>query len=322
VLGAVPAPGGEGFWLAVVPDSLTIAAGGDVHGEGRVAALLASGGSPLGPVAGSLAAADLAIVNLETAVGSQGRPAPKRYTFQSSPALVGRLADAGVDVVSLANNHALDFGTAALLETIDHARAAGLVVVGAGRDAAEAYAPAIVDTPGGPVAVVGLTQVLSGGWAATADRPGVASGHDRAASVAAVRRAAELAETVVVAVHWGRELDRCASATQRDLARALLDAGADMILGHHPHVLQGIDRSDGALVAYSLGNLVWYHSRLPSAETAVLEVDVEAGRVVDHRVRPAVIDALGRPVPVSGDRGARIAGATAAYRPGAGVCPG
>ena len=84
-----------------------------------------------------------------------------------------RLADAGVDVVSLANNHALDYGVTALFETIEHARSAGLAVVGAGRDAAEAYAPALVDTDGGTVAVIGLSQVLSPGWAATADRPGL-----------------------------------------------------------------------------------------------------------------------------------------------------
>ncbi|MEO1062487.1 MAG: CapA family protein [Actinomycetota bacterium] len=320
VVTAAATPAG-GLRLAVVPDRITIAAGGDVHGESRVARLLAAGGNPLEPVAAAMSAADFGIVNLETAVGSSGRAAAKRYTFRAAPELVYRLADAGVDVVSLANNHALDYGVAALFDTIDHARAAGLVVVGAGRDAAEAYAPALVETDGGTVAVVGLSQVLSPGWAATADRPGLASGHDRAASVAAVQHAAALADTVVVAVHWGRELDRCASPGQRDLARALVAAGADVILGHHPHVLQGIDRVDGAVVAYSLGNFVWYHSKLPSAETALVEVDVEGGEALGHRVVPAVIDASGRPVPVGEERGARIAGATAAYRPGAGVCP-
>ncbi|MEM9606699.1 MAG: CapA family protein [Actinomycetota bacterium] len=322
VVAAASTPDAAGLRVAVVPDRLTIAAGGDVHGESRVARLLAEGGNPLELLRAPMTDADLGIVNLETAVGSSGRPAAKRYTFRAAPVLVHRLADAGVDVVSLANSHALDYGTAALFETLDHARAAGLVTVGAGANAAEAYAPAVVETDGGPVAVVGLSLVLSPGWAATVDRPGLASGHDRGASVAAVRQAAELADTVVVAIHWGRELDRCASRQQRDLARALVDAGADVILGHHPHVLQGVDRSDGALVAYSLGNLVWYHSRLPSAETALVEIDVEAGEVVDHRVIPAVIDERGRPSPVTGARGARIAGATEAFRPGARVCPG
>jgi poly-gamma-glutamate synthesis protein (capsule biosynthesis protein) len=320
VVTAAATPAG-GFRLAVVPDRITIAAGGDVHGESRVARVLAAGRNPLEPVVGAMTAADIGVVNLETAVGSSGRAAAKRYTFRAAPELVHRLADAGVDVVSLANNHALDYGVSALFETIEHARAAGLAIVGAGRNAAEAYAPALVETDGGTVAVVSLSQVLSPGWAATADRPGLASGHDRAASIAAVTEAAELADTVVVSIHWGRELDRCASAGQRDLARALVAAGADVILGHHPHVLQGIDRIDGAVVAYSLGNFVWYHSKIPSAETALLEVEVEAGRADTHRVVPAVIDAEGRPVPVGGERGARIAGATEAFRPGAGRCP-
>jgi hypothetical protein len=322
VVAAAATPDGRAIRLATVPATITLVAGGDVHGEGRVGSLLARGGDPLAPVADLVAGADLALVNLETAVGSTGTPEAKTFTFQADPALVQSLARSGVDVVNLANNHARDYGTGALLETFGHVDAAGLVRVGAGVDAAEAFAPRVVDTPSGPVAVVGLTQVLSAGWEATASRPGLASGHDRAAAVDAVARAASVSDTVVVAVHWGVELDRCASAAQRDLARALVAAGADVILGSHPHVLQGIDTIDGALVAYSLGNLVWYHSRLPSAHTALLEVSLVDGHVAGHVVHPAVIDGDGRPVTVGGAVADEIVGATVAYRPGAGVCPG
>jgi poly-gamma-glutamate capsule biosynthesis protein CapA/YwtB (metallophosphatase superfamily) len=321
VVAAAATPDGTSIRMATVPDTITLVAGGDVHGEDRVQRLLARGGDPLSAVADVVGAADVAIVNLETAVGSSGSPEAKEFTFQADPALVRSLARTGVDVVNLANNHTRDYGTGALLETFGHVDAAGLVRVGAGGNAADAYAPRLVETPGGPVAFVGLTQVLSAGWAATATQPGLASGHDRAAAVEAVRRAAELSDTVVVAVHWGVELDRCASSTQRDLAHALVTAGADVILGSHPHVLQGIDRIDGALVAYSLGNLVWYHSRLPSAQTALLQVTLEGGTVSGYEVLPVVIDGEGRPVPVGGQVADDIRGATVAFRPGAGICP-
>jgi poly-gamma-glutamate capsule biosynthesis protein CapA/YwtB (metallophosphatase superfamily) len=321
VVAAAATPDGTSIRLATVPDTITLVAGGDVHGEGRVHALLDRGGDPLSAVADVVGAADVAVVNLETAVGSSGSPEAKEFTFQADPALVRSLARSGVDVVNLANNHARDFGTGALLETFAHVDAAGLVRVGAGGDAADAYAPRLVATPSGTVAFVGLTQVLSPGWAATATQPGLASGHDRAAAVDAVRSAAAMADSVVVTVHWGVELDRCASTAQRDLAHALVAAGADVILGSHPHVLQGIDRIDGALVAYSLGNLVWYHSRLPSAQTALLHVTLQSGTVTAYDVMPVVIDGDGRPVPVGGQVADDIRGATVAFRPGAGICP-
>ena len=144
-----------------------------------------------------------------------------------------------MDLVSLANNHALDFGVDALLDTFTYLEQAGVRWVGAGRNAAEAYAPAVLDTPAGPVAFVGLTRILHTlAWAAGPDRPGLASAYDEAAAVAAVQAAAELADLVVVLIHWGVERADCPDAHQRNLARLLTEAGADVVAGHHPHVLQ------------------------------------------------------------------------------------
>ncbi|MCZ7526816.1 MAG: CapA family protein [Acidimicrobiia bacterium] len=315
-----PTPTGGGYWVVTAPSTVTVALAGDVHGEGRVRGLLDAGGNPIGAVAPILSAADVAVVNLETAVGWTGRPAAKTYVFQAPPSLVDTLRAGGVDVVNLANNHALDHGPGALLETIDHARAAGLAVVGAGRDAAEAYAPAVVETGHGRVAVVGLTRVLPPGWAATATGPGVASAFDEAASVAAVRAAAAAADHVVVTVHWGVELDRCPDPAQRRLADLLLGAGADVVAGHHPHVLQGIARRGRGLVAYSLGNFVWYHSRPPSSTTGVLTASLDRRGVVAHRFVPARIDGAGRPVPLGGVEAEAVAAEVAALAPGAGRC--
>jgi poly-gamma-glutamate capsule biosynthesis protein CapA/YwtB (metallophosphatase superfamily)/putative cell wall-binding protein len=313
---------------------ITVAAAGDVHGEAVVRQHLLAGGNPLHAVAPVLSAADVAIVNLETAVGTTGRPEPKTYTFQAPPQLVDALAAGGVDVVNLANNHALDYGVGAMFETINHARRAGLHVVGAGADAAEAYAPAVLEVRGRRVAVIGLTRVLhTQAWAAGPSRPGLASAYDEAAAVAAVRRAREVADHVVVAVHWGVELAECPDAHQLRLARLLVDAGAEVIAGHHPHVLQGIQTTTAAsgtpghdpplarnaVVAYSLGNFVWYHRREPSRYTGVLTATLQGGGA-SHTFAPAEIDGLGSPIPVGGALGQRILADVARRSPGGGRC--
>lgn len=297
-----------------------VAFAGDVHGEGRVGDHLDAGGNPLEQIAPVLSAADLAVVNLETAVGTGGAPQPdKAFTFQAPPAMLPALVDGGVDVVSVANNHALDYGAAGLSETLRRAADAGLHAVGAGPDEAAAYQPAVFDLGRRRVAVVGLSRVLPAGWAAGAGRAGLASGYDVAAAEEAVRVADEHATHVVVAVHWGEELAECPVGHQRDLARRLTAAGADVVAGHHPHVLQGTQRADDALIGYSLGNFVWYHSRQPSRYTGVWTVELGGARP-QGRFTAAEIDGLGRPVPATGMLAQRIHADVDARSPGGDRC--
>lgn len=301
---------------------VTVAAAGDVHAEPPIRGALLDGANPLEHVAPLLAAADLAIVNVETAVGDDGTPAPdKQYTFQAPEELWPALVAAGVDVVSLANNHAMDFGVEGLEETIAGARAAGLTVVGAGAGAGEAYAPAVLDVRGRTVAVVGLSRVLPViEWAATESRPGLASAYDEAAAVAAVEAAALQADHVVVAVHWGQESQDCPDDVQRGLAAALVDAGADVVAGHHPHVLQGVAQRDGAVVAYSLGNFVWYSSGGLSAQTGVLTATLDDAGATSS-FAPAQIGGDGSPRPVEGEAAAVAVQRVEELVPGTGGCP-
>lgn len=301
---------------------VTVAATGDIHAEPPLRAPLLDGANPLEDVVPLLAAADLAVVNVETAVGVEGSPAPdKQYTFQAPPELWTALVASGVDVVSLANNHTLDFGVEGLEETIAGARAAGLAVVGAGADAEEAYAPVVLDVRGRSVAVVGLSRVLPViEWAATDERPGLASAYDDEAAVAAVEAAALRADHVVAAVHWGRESEDCPDEHQRRLARALVDAGADVVAGHHPHVLQGIAQEDGTVVAYSLGNFMWYSKGGLSAQTGVLTTTLdEVGAT--GTFTPAVIGPDGRPSPVEGEDADVATERVEELVPGKGGCP-
>ena len=289
-------PGGEWTLLAV----------GDVLMDDTEAA----GIDPFVAVRPALAGADLAVVNAEMAIASGGVPEPKAFTFRALPSAAARLAGAGVDVASLGNNHSLDFGPEALLETIAHLRAAGVATVGAGADADEAYAPAEFTVADVRVAVLGASRVLARRHWAAGEGPGVASAYDERRLLAAVRAAAARADVVIVAVHWGREGSPCPEPVQERLGAALLGAGASVVVGSHPHVLQPIVGDSRGVLAYSLGNFVFHHRRGAPGESGVLEVRFSGRRVVGHRLHPHVLDA-GPPRPAGPESAARIAAAAA-----------
>ncbi|MGH9156657.1 MAG: CapA family protein, partial [Acidimicrobiales bacterium] len=274
----------------------------------------AAGLDPFAAVVPALAGADLAVVNAEMAIATGGVPEDKTFTFRALPSAAARMAAAGVDVANLGNNHSLDFGAGAMLETIAHLRAAGVAPVGAGSSADAAYAPAMRTVGAVRVAVVGASRVFHRpGWAAGAG-PGVASAYDRPRLLAAVRAARAQADVVIVAVHWGREGSPCPEPAQEQLGAALLDAGASVVLGSHPHVLQPIVADDRGLVAYSLGNFVFHRRRGTVGESGVLEVSFSGSRVVGYRLHPHVLDD-GPPRPAGPAAAARIAAAAAAPCP-------
>ncbi|HVA74114.1 MAG TPA: CapA family protein [Acidimicrobiales bacterium] len=316
----IGSPTGRGYDILATSGTVRIGFAGDVNGVGRVATLMSEGGDPLAAMRPILGSNDVNLVNLETSVGSAGQAQNKQYTFQSPPELLYRLRAAGVSVVNLANNHSLDFGVAGLLQTISDARAAGLLVVGAGATRAEAYSPAVVDTPAGRVAFLGLSQVVPAGWAATATQPGVASAFDLPAAIAAVREARSLADQVVVMVHAGVELNQCPTADQYALTKALVGAGANVVVGSHPHVLQGLERIGSALVDYSLGDFVWYAGSPQIDVTGLLSVELGSAGADTYEFTPAVIDATGSPQPLTGAAASGALANLASLTPGSGRC--
>jgi poly-gamma-glutamate capsule biosynthesis protein CapA/YwtB (metallophosphatase superfamily) len=284
------------------PRAVTIAFGGDVYGQPPVRTVLERGENPLAAVTPWLRDADVAVVNLETAVGSTGLPRDKQFVFQSDPALLDALTGAGVDVVSVANNHSFDHGLEGFLETLDHVARAGLRTAGGGRTAVEAYAPVVVPVGGREIAILGVAVIgPDDADRAQGDRPGTTNGRDMAATRAAIAAAKARTPAVIVVVHWGAELAACPRPYERDLARQMLDAGATAIVGAHPHVLQGVDASPGRFVAYSIGNFVFAGRSEATRRTGVLTLTVEPdGTVSQHRWDPARIDDAGRPIPLDG----------------------
>lgn len=288
---------------------VVLAFAGDVHFEGPLEQRLA-GDAPhaLSPIAPVLRSADLAVVNLETAVTNGGTPTAKEFTFRAPGSAFAALRGAGVDVASMANNHGLDYGLAGLRDSLAAAKRNRFSVIGIGRDDTQAYRPFRRTVNGQRIAVIGATQVLDdelvSAWTAGPGKPGLASAKNVPRLVRAVRAARANSDTVVVFLHWGVELEQCPSSDQRTLARQLVAAGADIVVGGHAHRVQGAGRMGRALVGYGLGNFVWYGTSELSTQTGVLVVTVESRRVLGYRWVPArIVD--GVPRPLSGSDRAR-----------------
>lgn len=291
---------------------VTLAFAGDTHFQLHLASLLGHPRGALGPIARTLKAADLTMVNLESAIALGGTPDPKereepdqRFWFRTSPKALDLMAAAGVDVVTMANNHGADYGPAGLAETLRARRSGPIAVVGVGRNRRDAFTPYRVTIRGTDIAVLGAdASPREGGsrtWAAGPTTAGLAAAHGPrpAALLRAVHAAARTSDVVVVYLHWGTELRGCPDARQPALARALADAGADVVVGSHAHVLLGSGWWGDTYVDYGLGNFLWYHDHQP--ETGVLRLTIRDGHVVEDSWVPARIQTYGRPLPLSGD---------------------
>lgn len=215
---------------------------------------------------------DLTIGNLETPVSRRGSPGQKEYSYRSPPEALPALVRAGFDVVNLANNHVLDYGETALLDTLDYLDQAGLRHVGAGRDADNAFQPAVVEKNGVRIAFLGFSRVVPFvSWKAGKGHPGVADTYEETRPVQAIEQAKRDADLVVVIVHWGIEREDRPEDYQVRLARKYIDAGADLVIGGHPHVLQGLESYKGKWIAYSLGNFIFTtNSYSKTLETIIL----------------------------------------------------
>lgn len=220
-------------------------------------------------VRAALDAGDLVFGQLETTVSDRGSPAPNaKLAMRTAPAAATAIRQAGYDVMSFAGNHCLDWGREAFFDTLDHARAAGLEVCGAGADITAARTPVIRELGGARVAFLAYGSILPTGYWAEVERPGCAPMRaltaytpvetdqpgtsarvhtfpdraDLAALRADVRAAKRQADIVAVSIHWGIHFVPSEIADyQRDVAHAAIDDGADVILGHHPHILKGIE---------------------------------------------------------------------------------
>src|SRR5690625_31333 len=286
-------------------ESITLAFGGDVHFENHLAPLARDPDS-LAELRSSLGAADLSMVNLETAITERVTPVPgKPFTWRAPAGALDAVAGAGVDVVTMANNHAVDFGDVGLADTLAAVAGSPIPVVGIGRNADEAFAPEVFDVRGVKVAVVSASQVVeetTSYYAAGPATPGIASALPRDRLLRAVGEARQEADVVVAYVHWGLEGYTCPGDEAIAAARDLEEAGADVILGSHAHRVNGAGWLGDAYVHFGLGNFVYYLNREPAGHTGVLTVTLDVPASDEQRPeRPLVTEADWDAMLIGGD---------------------
>ncbi|MFZ4519246.1 MAG: CapA family protein [Microthrixaceae bacterium] len=277
-------------------NAVTLAFAGDSNFEGLDGALTSNAAGVLAPVAPLLSGADVAMVNLETVLGnSAGTPAAKTFTFRTPPQALDALKAAGVDVVTMANNHGMDYGPAGLEGSLAIRDATEFPILGVGRNEAEAYRPYVTEVKGQRIGIIAASDVfddnLRAQWTATGAQPGIASAEEahQERLAAAVRELRPQVDTLVVYLHYGTEKETCPNARQKELVNLLTGAGADIVVGTHAHRLQGLGYLGDRFVAYGLGNFAFRAASPAAAQSGVLEVTATGRRIDGFRWRPATI---------------------------------
>lgn len=230
-----------------------------------------------------LTQADLTVVNQEFPFSTRGTPAEdKQYTFRVDPSYSGALQDMGIDLVTLANNHSLDYGKEALQDTFQTLDAAGIRYAGAGDSEERASALQTFEVQGKTFGFLAASRVIPvTGWNVANEQPGVFCTYDDTALVKQIQAARSQCDFLTVYVHWGKEHTTELTEHQRDLAKAYEEAGADLVVGSHPHVLQGIAYEGDMPVFYSLGNFIFGAN---VEQTAALQVTVDPDGTASYRL--------------------------------------
>ncbi|MGN8799872.1 CapA family protein [Candidatus Merdisoma sp. HCP28S3_D10] len=230
--------------------------------------------------------ADIFMLNQEFPFGTTGEAVEdKEYTFRVDPKYVSLLPELGVDVVTLANNHMLDYGRGPLKETLEALDEAGILHVGAGQNLEEASALKTIEAGGWTIGFLGATRVIpEHSWTASWSNSGLFTTYDPTKLLGEIQAAKQQFDYVVVYVHWGIERNTEPEEYQKSLARQYIDAGADAVIGAHPHVLQGIEYYQGKPIFYSLGNFIFANR---TYETMMAELTITDDGI-EVRVIPCV----------------------------------
>ncbi|MBS3956424.1 MAG: CapA family protein [Clostridiales bacterium] len=293
-----------------LPATLTVAAVGDMHFDRQVKQLIEREGglAPLVHVAAHLSAADVTVGNLESPLSNGGTPWPdKDVRFRGDPRAIEGIKASGFTFLSLANNHILDYGAEALRDTVLALDTAGVRYAGAGANRSAAWKPAVAAYGETTVAFLSFSHILPAGFIATDSRAGLAPGRtDMEAVARAISAAKEEHDYVIVSFHWGVEYKDNANAGQIRDGRVAIDAGANMVLSHHPHVIQGVEFYNGGLIAYSLGDFVFDHYSRRTGEAFILDAELGPHGVANVRATPVYLQGFGQPKFVHGTEATSI----------------
>jgi poly-gamma-glutamate synthesis protein (capsule biosynthesis protein) len=301
-----------------VPEVTTLAAVGDIMLGRRVGDRHRDDpGAPLKPLAKRLAAAEITIGNFESTLSADGAPTQGADSFAASPRVTPGLRAAGFDLMSMANNHVGDYGDRALRQTLSRFERAGIKTVGAGRNLAAARRPVIIDRDAVRIGFLAVDSIGEAPAATSAragtnrlnmpPRTGPLNRSQLQRVSSDIRALSKRVDAVVVLTHWGTQYTHCPESSQRVAARAFADAGADLVIGGHPHWVQGLETAGSAVVAHSLGNFIFdMDFQTKTREGIFLEIVLWGGAVKAVEPVPYLIDDAFTPRPIVGDRAASI----------------
>ena len=286
---------------ALAADPVRLVFVGDIMLDDGPGRLVSRAGDPLAPFAALLADADYRIGNLECPIATVGEPRENKIaTFRAHPRVLPILAER-FDALGVANNHSGDYGHAAFLETLALLAGQGIATFGGGHHLEQAHRPLWIERRGLRIAVLAYNEFKPRSFEAGAEWPGIAWSEDT--QVVADMRAARAAgaDLVIPFMHWGWEREAQPSERQRQLARLMIDAGADVVVGGHPHVVQNAELYRGRLIVYSLGNFVFDGFDAPEARQGwLLRLDLDKRGLAAWDTRLAQLDEGGTPSPVPG----------------------
>jgi poly-gamma-glutamate synthesis protein (capsule biosynthesis protein) len=283
---------------AQAADTVKLLFAGDVVLDDIVGKMIARGDDPFKGFAPLFARADIRLANLECVIATTGHAGDKNFTFRAHPRVLPVLKK-HFDALALANNHSGDYGRVAFAEMLGLLKKAGIGQFGSGHNLREAHTPLIVERKGLRIALLGYNEFMPRSFEADFDAPGTAWSEDEQV-VADIRaaRTVHRADLVIPVMHWGWENEPVANERQRQLARLMVAAGADAVIGGHPHVRQDIEIVDGKPVVYSVGNFVMKESDNAEQRIGwVLELNLDKTGVVSWRTHTANLDMKGIPSP-------------------------
>lgn len=271
--------------------SLSVVAVGDLMMSGSALSIIRTRGPdyPFDSTRTVIQRADIAMANLEAPVSTQGHPFKKRFTFRVPPSFIPGICNAGFDVMTLANNHIMDFGDVGLYDTIEWLDLSGIAHCGAGTDIAEAHKGTICSVNNWRIAFLAYSLTYPSEFWATRYHAGTAYPNlDRLRN--RIQSLKDSTDLVIVSFHWGGELMTKPKAYQRFYAHLAIDQGADLVIGHHPHILQGFELYQGKLIAYSLGNYVFGSYSRNSKDSILLKVRFGLNGPLYAEIIPVTVD--------------------------------
>lgn len=269
---------------------------GDIMLDEIPGEMIKKGHNPLAAFDGLFESADIKIGNLECVISEQGVPEAKPYTFRAHPRVIPVLKKY-FSALSLANNHSGDYGPLAFSNMLDLLDRGGVAYFGGGRDIRSAHEPLLIEIKGRKIAILGYNEFFPRSFEALGDRAGIAWSDDDYVSYDIQRaRIKYKADIVIVYPHWGWEHEKTASSRQSKLARLMIDAGADAVVGGHPHVTQNIEWYKGKPIFYSLGNFIFNGFAEGDATTGwVLELVFSPDMQITWKIHSVKLDENGIP---------------------------